>query len=416
MLPLALIGQLSVAFAQAPPTVHNLAATDIGQDSITITFTENDYFYTEITCHPDVGSLVNPTGTGNRTFRGLEPGKLYTFLATTYDPADPERRSEPSSINQDTVPATPEGLELSTFEVLTVEVTFFGSKVPHRIDTSGILAEWAEPTHGNCDCYQASIGPNEGLQIEPKDEGGELNPGEKSRQFIHLVPGKQYDVEIWSTTCGNGEVGPLESERVVESIRVPPQSPGRVRQKDRGGDFVEMCFAGPTTGHFTGFEITWQSSDGNSGSEVLTVHGHSEEYAYQDYDRTYCHKLNGLRSCTPHQVQIRTIYEGARSTDETKSRFETLPLTPINVQLKNYEDDSIELTWDNPGDALGYSVNVKPSDTNYTISNPGFRMEGLQAGQRNDFEIKSYCLMTGDRKGTSIEYKLFSNSATFSDG
>ena len=146
------------------------------------------------------------------------------------------------------------------------------------------------------------------------------------------------------------------------------------------------------------------------------MHGHSEEYAYQDYDRTYCHKLNGLRSCTPHQVQIRTIYEGAKSTAETKSRFETLPLTPINVQLKNYEDDSIELTWDNPGDALGYSVNVKPSDTNYTISNPGFRMEGLQAGQRNDFEIKSYCLMTGDRKGTSIEYKLFSNSATFSDG
>lgn len=91
-----------------------------------------------------------------------------------------------------------------------------------------------------------------------------------------------------------------------------------------------------------------------------------------------------------------------------------MPLAPINVQLKNYEDDSIELLWDNPGDSLGYSVNVKPSDMNYTITNPGFRMEGLQAGQRNDFEIKSYCLMSGVQKGTAIEYKLFSNAAEFS--
>ena len=50
---------------------------------------------------------------------------------------------------------------------------------------------------------------------------------------------------------------------------------------------------------------------------------------------------------------------------------------------------------------------------NYTIASPGFRMEGLEPGQRNDFEIKSYCLMSGDRKGQAIEYKLFSNAAEF---
>lgn len=50
---------------------------------------------------------------------------------------------------------------------------------------------------------------------------------------------------------------------------------------------------------------------------------------------------------------------------------------------------------------------------NYTIASPGFRMEGLEPGQRNDFEIKSYCLMSGERKGQAIEYKLFSNAATF---
>lgn len=404
----------AIVAASGPPLVQNLAATDITTSSITITYTEDDFYNTEISIHPPAGELINPGNRGNRTFRGLESGQLYSFVAVTVDPVDSERRSEPVAINQDTVPPKPASLELSTFEVLTVEVTFFGSKVPHRIDTSGILAEWSEPGHGNCDCYQANIGPNEGLQIEPKDEAGELNPGEKSRQFIHLVPGKLYEVEIWSTSCGNGEVGPLTSEKLIESIRVPPQSPGRVKQKGRGGDYVEMCFQGPAQGHFTGFEISWQSNDGNTGQERFDVHGHSEEYAYQDYDRNYCYTLEGLRSCTPHQVQIRTVYEDAVSTDNTKTRFETLPLAPINVQLKNYEDDSIDLVWDNPGDALGYTVNVKPSDMNYTITNAGFRMEGLQAGQRNDFEIKSYCMMTGDRKGAAIEYKLFSNPATFS--
>jgi hypothetical protein len=418
ILPLVLLPSLVVAQSELP-VVRNLAAAEITTDSITITFAEDDYYRTEIQCQQnmqEVGTLVNPGNAGNRTFRGLEPGQLYSFTAVYVDPMNVDHRSEAVVLNQDTVPPQPEGLELSTFEVLTVEVTFFGSKVPHRIDTSGILAEWSPPSHGNCDCYQASIGPNEGLQIEPKDEGGELNPGEQSRQFIHLVPGKEYEIDIWSTTCGNGQVGPLVSQKLTHNIRVPPQSPGRVRQKERGGDFVEMCFQGPTTGHFTGFEITWQSNDGNTGTETFDVHGHSEEYAYQDYDRNYCHTLTGLRSCTPHQVQIRTIYEDAKSTDNTRSRFETLPLPPINVQLKNYEDDSIELMWDNPGDSLGYTVNVKPSDMNYTITNPGFRMEGLQAGQRNDFEIKSYCMMTGDRKGTAIEYKLFSNAATFSLG
>ena len=160
------------------PVVRNLAAVGITEDTITITFAEDDYYTTEVTCHhksKNVGTLVNPGNHGNRTFRGLEPGTLYSFTAVYVDPMDMDTRSNAVAIIQDTVPPQPAGLELSTFEVLTVEVTFFGSKVPHRIDTSGILAEWSPPSHGNCDCYQASIGPNEGLQIEPKDEGGEVS-------------------------------------------------------------------------------------------------------------------------------------------------------------------------------------------------------------------------------------------------
>jgi hypothetical protein len=62
---------------------------------------------------------------------------------------------------------------------------------------------------------------------------------------------------VWSTTCGNGQVGPLVSPKMTKKIRVPPQQPGRPRAKNNGGDFVEMCFQGPTTGHFTGFEVNY---------------------------------------------------------------------------------------------------------------------------------------------------------------
>ena len=161
---------LPAIMAQNLMEVQELQAVDINPESITVTFLPSDYDV-EITIQPPAGKLVNPGNYNNRTFTGLEPGMLYTFVAVNTDGV---YRSIPVSINQDTVPPQPDFLELSTFEVLTVEVTFFGSKVPHRIDTSGILAEWSPPTMGNCDCYQASIGPNEGLQIEPKDEGGEV--------------------------------------------------------------------------------------------------------------------------------------------------------------------------------------------------------------------------------------------------
>ena len=86
----------------APPPVRDLAATDITANSITLTFSEDNYFKTEVICQPE-GTLINPGSNGNRTFTGLEPGKLYSFLATTVDPNSPDRRSEPVSLNQDSV-------------------------------------------------------------------------------------------------------------------------------------------------------------------------------------------------------------------------------------------------------------------------------------------------------------------------
>jgi hypothetical protein len=393
--------------------VHGLHASSASLDTITVSFNPAESGYdTSVTIHPEEGHLVDPGNRENRTWTGLESGKLYTFIAVKTDGI---RKSEPVTINQDTIPLPPESLALETFEVLTVEVTFFGSIVPHRIDTSGILAQWSPPTHGHCDCYDAVISPDEGLRIEPKDEGGEQDRGAESRQFIHLVPGKEYAVTVWSTTCGNGDRGPLPSEKLVNKIRVPPQSPGKVKHKDRGADNIEVCFPGPNTGHFTGFEFEWESDDGARGDAMYQVYGHTEEHAWSDPNREFCYNLEGLRSCTSHRVEVRTVYYDARSVDFARFRSETLPLAPTGAHMTNFGHNSVNIAWNNPGDALGYRLKVKPSDTNITnIANPHVRIENLEPGTTHDFEIQAYCMMTGERKGKPIEYQLWSLPETFS--
>ena len=49
-----------------------------------------------------------------------------------------------------------------------------------------VFAEWSEPAAGHCDCYQAAIGPDEGLQIEPKDEGGEVKIFKLSQSILKI--------------------------------------------------------------------------------------------------------------------------------------------------------------------------------------------------------------------------------------
>jgi len=151
--------------------VQNFRAVDVSQNSITVAFDEDFDYDTVVTCHPDCNDNIINHGAGNRTFNGLESGKLYTFVAFN---ADGEMKSEPVTVNQDTIPPAPDALSLSTFEILEVEIKFFGVPVPHRVETNGVLAEWNDPIEGNCDCYDAIIDPSDGIAIEPKTEEGEV--------------------------------------------------------------------------------------------------------------------------------------------------------------------------------------------------------------------------------------------------
>ena len=167
------------------PEVQDFRALSATQNSITVGFQPSSAYATEITCHPDCDDNVTINGYGNRTYNGLEAGKLYTFVAMHADSAG--AKSEPVTVNQDTIPPPPENLQLSTFEILEVEIKFFGVKVPHRVETSGVLAEWEEPMEGNCDCYDAQLDPQEGIAIEPRNDDGEVNTLEILCAFLmHL--------------------------------------------------------------------------------------------------------------------------------------------------------------------------------------------------------------------------------------
>lgn len=395
--------------AQSIPEVQEFRALSVTQNSITVGFEANSGYSTQITCHPDCDDNVIINGAGNRTYNGLDAGKLYTFVATHAD--EFERKSEPVTVNQDTIPPPPENLQLSTFEILEVEIKFFGVKVPHRVETSGVLAEWQEPNHGNCDCYDAMLDPDEGIAIEPRNQDGELDEGQQSRQFIHLVPGKEYDIEVWGKTCGNGQISSLESPHLAEKIVIPPEGPGKTRLSSRDSNSIKVCFGGPSEGYFTGFDFVYMGSDGHTGTDYLKVNDDDDTYNYRNDQRQYCHTVDGLNSCTKYIFEIYTTHNGARSKDKSVYRVETLPAQPTGLKMLNYDSDSVELSWDKNVDAAGYMLNVQPDGYNVTVAGNSYRMDGLSPGQRNEFEVQSYCILTGERRGQPVEYKLYSKKA-----
>lgn len=393
------------------PEVQDFRALSVTQNSITVGFQPSvDGYSTQITCHPDCDDNVTNNGYGNRTYHGLDAGKLYTFVALNAD--DMGAKSEPVTVNQDTIPPPPENLQLSTFEILEVEIKFFGVKVPHRVETSGVLAEWEEPMEGNCDCYDAQLDPNEGIAIEPRNNDGELDEGQQSRQFIHLVPGKEYDIDVWGKTCGNGQISQLESPHLTEKIVIPPEGPSRARLSYRDDDSIKVCFGGPSEGYFTGFDLDYTGSNGQTGSDYLKVNDDDDTYNYRNDKRQYCHTVEGLDPCTKYTFEIFTTHNGARSKDNQVFRVETLPSTPTGLKMLNYDSDSVEMSWDKNIEAVGYSLNVKPDGYNVTVATNSYRIDGLQPGQRNEFQVQSYCILTGERRGQPVEYKLFSQKAT----
>jgi len=98
-----------------------------------------------------------------------------------------------------------------------------------------------------------------------------VNEGQQSRQFIHLVPGKEYDVSVWGKTCGNGQIANLKSSLLSDKIVIPPESPANARFKSRDSNEIEICFKGPAEGYFTGFDFLWENGAGETGYQYLQV-------------------------------------------------------------------------------------------------------------------------------------------------
>jgi hypothetical protein len=238
-----------------------------------------------------------------------------------------------------------------------------------------------------------------------------VNEGQQSRQFIHLVPGKEYDVSVWGKTCGNGQIANLKSSLLSDKIVIPPESPANARFKSRDSNEIEICFKGPAEGYFTGFDFLWENGAGETGYQYLQVNDEDDTYNYRNENRQYCATLTGLRSCMKHTVEIFTSHNGIRSGDKAVVRTETLPETPQGLRMINFDSDSIHLKWENTGDSKGYLVNVKPDDHNITVSTNDYVVSGLSPGQSNEFEVSSFCVLNEEKRGQPVEYKLWSMPA-----
>ena len=95
-----------------------------------------------------------------------------------------------------------------------------------------------------------------------------------------MVPGKEYDIDVWGKTCGNGQISSLESPHLTSKIVIPPEGPGRARLAGRDDESIKVCFGGPSEGYFTGFDLEYVGSSGQSGSDYLQVNDEGNQFNF----------------------------------------------------------------------------------------------------------------------------------------
>lgn len=393
------------------PPPYNVEITNINENSI--------HFQWELTpeaidrnlevtvmIYPRDNAYEDLTTVGSRKERiitNLESGKLYTFIIATTKNGE---MANPIIINQDTVPAMPTNLKVQTFDFLDIELTFLGQLIPYRIETNGIEAQWLPPDHGECDCYDAKIEPNEGQMIVPSDTETGSKSGNEIRQFIHLVPGKEYTIQVVSTTCGNGFKGPLKSKIVEQILSVPPGNPSKIQVEHKIDTTIEVCWNGPEIGHFDGFEIFWESKKKMyNGDSVMFGHDfipvdpkRLDNSTYQtDSEHRYCYLIDDqISPCLEYDFEVFTSFNNIMSLGSSKISSFTLPPAPKNFKLVSFGESNIVLSWEMPEDAekvLGFEMRLPDRNFEHVFPRDkrSIELTNLEPGTLNEIHLLTYC-------------------------
>lgn len=361
-----------------------------------------------------------------REYVNLQPGKLYTFIIATTNEYD---MCEPVVVNQDTQPEAPTDLVITPFDELKLNLNFLGQQIPHVINTAGVQVDWKEPAQGDADCFDVVIHPDEGHMITPSmddDEGNhQADIGATVRQFIHLMPGREYTIYVSCTTCGVGQNGPLNSTAIYDSVIIPPMPPTDLDVQSVNHESIEVCWVGPEIGVYNKFKIEWQPTpDGRteavheiySGSKIVTV-PQVEEYNHAN--KKYCTEIkstdiNPLVPCEAYQIKVSTLMDETKSLSHVMGHVVTKPPAPYAFRVGNFSESFITLNWngvsafdgvdildgiemciDNQGKCLKEDftwVDVGDGNVDKTRSYiDSIKLETLAAGEKHDISLATYC-------------------------
>jgi hypothetical protein len=363
-----------------------------------------------------------------REYVNLQPGKLYTFIIATTNEYD---MCEPVVINQDTVPSSPTDLKIETFDELKLKLSFLGQDIPHTISTAGAQVEWQEPETGEADCYDVSILPDEGHMITPSVtiENGDphANTGAKVRQFIHLMPGREYQIRVACTTCGVGQAGPLLSDYVAQNVTIPPMPPTGLEATSVNHESIEVCWVGPEVGVYDKFKIEWQpTTDGRGTDQIHEIYKGNKTVTvpkveeYNHANKKYCTEIkstdiNPLVPCEAYEIKVSTLMDGVQSLSTANVGVITKPPAPYGFHVTNYTDNFISLSWngvgqfdgvdilegielciENQGKCLNEKFKRVSSDANHPevyITNyiDSIKLETLAPGEKHDISLATFC-------------------------
>ncbi|XP_051885657.1 receptor-type tyrosine-protein phosphatase eta [Pristis pectinata] len=359
-----------------PNVVNRLQFVNIGTDSITLNWSQpmgykNDYSYLVVTKESSKPTIIIQNVTvenESATVTDLTPGINYTFTVTTHvgnvlaDSIEESSYTKPVQIPEANISVSSSG----------------------TLDT--LFVSWTRPP-GNVEMFFIKLQDVKNLDMKVDSTIS------TSVNFTNLRPGRVYNVTVITHS------GPFNvTSDNVQGI-TGPSPPGAIKVLNFNTSSISLNWGAPA-----------DMDDGSYSFNITYSDGSTLESIVKQLNFT---TISNLISGTEYTISVATIGPGhLASRIEMTKRF-TQPNPIQNLQILDFNTDSISLHWARPGEykeEYRYRVVTKRSppftdgNGNKTTANETVTVDGLTSGTNYTFSV-----ITLAKDGTPAEPTVIAN-------
>ncbi|XP_077999957.1 uncharacterized protein LOC144452687 [Glandiceps talaboti] len=306
----------------------DLYFTDVQTNRLTVRWTPPTGTFStyQITYNP-LGGTASPTNHNadatELVLTGLTGGRLYTVVISAYTDQGVQVGTNVQK-SQRTLPNPPSSLTIGSYTSTSIPIS------------------WSQPSVGDHDGYTIYYSPADGASSAVTNIGSSST----SYSLSGLTAGREYFISVVTRSAN------MRSARVSETQITKPSTVATINVVEVASDSIS---------------ITWETPDGDHDGFVVSYGQLSETPTEQIYELDDARELlmSGLTSGTAYQITIVTT-SGDEESDAATQDVITIPETPTNLAVTNYDTNSITVTWTGPvaQEYDEYTLSWSPANTN----------------------------------------------------